>query len=176
MFSTAQKQKGLTLTETLVGLIIIGILVALITPSIQIYYQQNRLKGAAENLYDNITLARTTAIEKATTAKITITTGAAWCYGMSSGAIACACGSAGSASNCDLGIVSAADYPGTTLATTLSGATTTFNAARGVPNNTGTVTFSTTSGGSQSVQLTLNALGFSSLCSPSGTVGGYAGC
>ena len=175
MFLHKRKQKGLMLIELIIGLIIIAILGIIITPSIEIYYQQYRLKGAAETLYDNINNARTTAIQKATTVTLTFTTGSSWCYGISSGVIACACASAPSASNCNLGVVSSADYSGTTLATTI-GTSTTFNATRGAPNNTGTITFSTTSGGSQSVQLTLTGLGTSMMCSPSGTVGGYAAC
>src|SRR3990167_6380253 len=94
-----RKQKGFTLTEVIIGLVIIVILSAILTPSLQIYFQQYRLKGAAETLYDNITLARTTAIQKASTVSIYFTTGPNWCYGMSTGAIACTCSDAASASN-----------------------------------------------------------------------------
>jgi prepilin-type N-terminal cleavage/methylation domain-containing protein len=166
-----RKQKGLTLIEVVISLVIIAILAGAVTPTITIYFQQSRLKGAVETLYDNVNYARTTAIQKATAVIFTFTTGASWCYGMSTVA-GCDCTTS---TNCNLGVVSHSDYSGTTLATTI-GASTTFNATRGAPNNTGTVTFSTTSGGSQSVQLTLTGLGTSTLCSPSTTVGGYAEC
>lgn len=179
MLFIKQKQKGLTLIEMIIALIILGLLVVRITPQLQVYYAQNRLRAAAEGLYDDVLNARMTTIKTAATTTITFVTGASWCYGISSAAIACACGSAASASNCNLGIISSTDYPNTTLATTISGSSTTFDAVRATPNNTGTVTFSTTTGGTQSIMLTLSALGTTTLCSGTGgnaDVGGYAGC
>jgi prepilin-type N-terminal cleavage/methylation domain-containing protein len=169
-----RKQQGFSIVEIVVGLVILAILIAAISPFFTNYFTQNRLKGAAETLYDNVTFARTTAIKTATQVTLTITTGASWCYGMASGVVACTCTSAPSAANCDLGIVSSTDYPGTSLASTITSPTT-FNAIRGTPNNIGTATFSTSTP-TRSVQLSLSAMGTSSLCSPSGTVGGYSGC
>lgn len=167
--------KGFTVIETLIVVIILALLVVSIMPSVRNYFNQSRLKGAAENLYDDITLARTNAIAMGSTVQITFSTGASWCYGISSSGIGCSCALAASATNCNLGIRSSNSYTGTTLATTIGGASTTFSAARGIPNNTGTITLSTT-GGSESLVLTLSALGTSTLCSPSGTVGGYVAC
>jgi type IV fimbrial biogenesis protein FimT len=166
---------GFSIVEIIVGLAIIAILIAAITPFFETYFDQNRLKGAAETLYDNINFARTTAIKSNSTVSLTFIAGANWCYGMASGAIACICSSAPSVTNCNLGIVSSTAYSGTSLATTIAGSTTTFNALRGTPNNIGTVTFSTVTP-TRSLQLSLSAMGTSSLCSPSGTVGGYPGC
>ena len=181
MLASKRKYAGLTMIEVVVSFLIIGIVVVALTPALQTYFSQNRLKGAAETLYANILFSRSTAIEKATTVNLNITSNfitGVWCYGMSSAAIACSCGSPASTTNCDLGIVSSTTYPNVTLATTLSGAATVFSASRGTPSNIGSITFSDTNNG-QSVQLTLSAMGLPSLCSGSGgvaDVGGYTAC
>ena len=175
MLFYSEKEAGFSIIEVIVGLVIIAILIAAVTPFFDTYFEQNRLKGAAETLYDNINYARTTSIKNNTTVSLTFIAGASWCYGMASGAIACTCSSAPSVTNCNLGIISSTTYSGTSLATTIAGNTTTFNPTRGTPSNVGTVTFSTTTP-TRSLQISLSAMGTASLCSPSGTVGGYPGC
>jgi len=175
-----QKQKGFTVTEALIALVLLGLLTILIAPQLKVYYAQNRVKAAAEGLYDDILNARMTTIKTATKSVITFVTGSSWCYGISSDAIACVCTNAATASNCNLGITSGTSYPNTSLTLGTLTSPTTFDAIRAAPtNNGGTVTFSTTSGSTQSVMLTLSALGTSALCSGSGgnaNVGGYVGC
>lgn len=171
-----RKQKGFSLVETMIVVAMLLIVVAALTPTITTYYAQNRLKGAAEGLYDNVMLARSSAVKSSTSTTITFVTGSSWCYGISSGAIACACGSAASASNCNLGITSSSNYPNTSLAITsgFAGNAITFDASRGVPNTNGigTITLSSTTG-STSITATVNAMGETQICST--TVGGY-GC
>lgn len=178
MLASKRKYAGITIIEVVVGLFIVGIIVVALTPALQTYFSQNRLKGAAETLYTNILFSRSTAIEKATTVNLNFTTGSSWCYGMSSAAIGCNCTLAASGTNCDLGIVSGTTYPNVTLATTLAGSVTVFGASRGTPSNTGAITLSDANSG-QSVRLTLSAMGMPSLCSGSGgvaNVGGYTAC
>ena len=164
------KQKGFTTVEALIALVIFALLLILITPQLKVYYAQNRLKAAAEGLYDDILNARMAVIKTNTAVTFSSSTGATWCYGLTSGTNACSCSTP---ATCTLGAVSSTNYPNTTLAGLTS---VTFDAVRATPNNTGTVTFSTTSGSTNSVTLTLSALGTTTLCSPSSTVGGYAGC
>ena len=172
-----QKQRGMSIIEVIIAIVILLILALLITPSFVTYFNQNRLKGAAEVLYDNILLGRTNAIKQATTVTLTFVTGASWCYGLSSGAIACSCGSAASATNCNLGITSNTDYPNTSLA--ISGFTSsaiTFDAIRAAVasgSTVGSATITSTTG-TESITVAINALGTSSICSS--TVGGYSGC
>lgn len=173
MLLCRQKQQGMTITEVLIVLLLLTILSTLLVPSYITYITQNRLKSAAEGLYDDFLLARTTAIKLSSPVTLTFITGSNWCYGLSSGATACVCSNAASASNCNVGIISSTDNPGTTLS--LSGFTanaTIFDAARATPSVTGSATFSTADG--NTITVSLNALGTSMICATG--VGGYAAC
>lgn len=181
MLASERRHAGVTMIEVVVVLVIISIIAIALTPALLTYFVQNRLKGAAEALYGNILFSRSTAIEKATTVNLNFTSDTitgVWCYGMSSAAIACSCDGAPSATNCNLGVVSSTSYPNVTLATTLAGSSTVFSASRGTPSNTGSVTL-TDASSSQSIKLTLSAMGLPSLCSGSAgvaDVGGYSAC
>ncbi|PIZ04522.1 MAG: hypothetical protein COY58_03465 [Gammaproteobacteria bacterium CG_4_10_14_0_8_um_filter_38_16] len=174
MLSVIRKQQGLTLTEIIVVIGMLAIVTLLLVPNYQSYLAQNRVKGAAESLYSHFILARTTAISSSQNVTVTFNTADPWCYGISSGATSCACTSAPSISNCNLGIISRTDFPNTTLSS--SGFTSnmvTFDAARGTLSNTaGYVDFALTSG--QSVRVYINKFGVPKTCSS--TVGGYKSC
>lgn len=170
-----QKQHGMTLTEILVVLLLVLILATLLTPAYETYFSQNTVKGAAEALYSDFIRAKTTAIGTGQTVTVTFTTGATWCYGLSSGSVACTCGDAPSASNCDLGITSYASYANTSLSVSgFTGDTATFDSARGVLTNAaGSATFTATSG--ENITTSINKFGAPKICS--NTVGGgYSAC
>jgi Tfp pilus assembly protein FimT len=165
-------QNGITLIEALIVLAMLAILTAVLTPSMNTYFNQGNVKGATEALYGDVNLARTIATKSTNTVTITFVSGASWCYGLSSGAIACACNSAPSGTNCDLGITTAASFKNTTLAVT--NATMTFSTSRGTTTGN-TAVFSATNP-SQSATVTINDMGTPSICSTSASVGGYPAC
>lgn len=169
-----RKQRGMTLTEILIVLLLVLLLATLLTPSYETYFSQNAVKGAAEALYSDFIRAKTTAIGTGQTVTVTFTTGATWCYGLSSGSIACTCGSAPSASNCDLGITSYTSYANTSLSTSgFTSDTVIFDSARGVVTNTaGSATF--TASGGENITTSINKFGAPKICSS--TVGGYSAC
>jgi prepilin-type N-terminal cleavage/methylation domain-containing protein len=168
-----KKQKAFALTEVIVALVLVALLAVSITPALSTYFRQNRVKAATEILYDDMLLARTTAIARSAAITLVFQTGTNWCYGTTT-ASTCACNTANA---CNLGQTTSAEYPNTTLAITgFTANAVTFDAVRATPNivgSTATATVSATDGAEQ-VTLTLNPLGTTSLCS-SGTVGGY-GC
>lgn len=170
----APKQEGMTITEILVVLLLLLILATLLTPAYETYFSQNAVKSAAEGLYSDFIRAKTTAISTGQTITVTFTTGATWCYGLSSGSITCDCASAPSASNCDFGVTSYTSYANTSLSTSgFTGDTATFDSARGVLTNTaGSATFTATGG--ENITTSVNKFGAPKICSSS--VGGYSAC
>src|SRR3990167_5173618 len=160
-------------------MVILGIIVLLLLPSITTYFSQNRLKSAAENLYDDILFGRTSAIQQSTNVTLMLRSGSSWCYGMTTNA-SCTCTTTNS---CNLGQITSAGFPQTSLSTTnlpANGGDTsvTFDSVRGAPtfsiNTTnGIITLSSTIN-NQIITITINQLGTSTVCS-GGTVGGY-GC
>lgn len=179
MLTILMKQKGFTIVELIVILVILTIVSLLLLPSLSTYFTQNRLKSAAESLYANILFARTSAIQQSANVTLMLHSGSSWCYGMTTNA-SCACGTPNS---CNLGQVSNTNLPQTSLATTgltVNGADTsiTFDSVRGAPTfagttANGTITLSNTTG-NEYITITINQLGTSTVCS-GGTVGGY-GC
>ncbi len=172
MLIPQHKQNGITLVEALVVVIMLAILVAVLTPSMNTYFNQGNIKGAAEALYGDVNLARTTATKSTDTVTITFVSGASWCYGLSSAAIACACNSAPSSTNCNLGLTTSANFKNTTLAVT--NATTTFSTSRGTTTSNVAV-FSATNP-TQSATVTISNMGAPSICSTGASVGGYPAC
>lgn len=171
MLVSQHKQSGITLTEAIITVFMLAILVAVLTPSMNTYFNQANVKGAAEALYGDINLARSIATKSTDTVTITFNTGA-WCYGLSSGTVACACSSAPSSSNCNLGLTTSASFKNTTLAVT--NATMTFSTSRGTTTGN-TAVFSATNP-TQSATVTINAMGTPSICSTGSSVGGYPAC
>lgn len=172
MLVSQHKQSGITLVEAMIAVIMLAILVAILTPSMDTYFNQANVKGATEALYGDVNLAHTTATKSTDTVTITFVSGASWCYGLSSAAIACACNSAPSSSNCNLGLTTAANFKNTTLAVT--NATMTFSTSRGTTTSN-TAVFSATNP-TQSATLTINDMGTPSICSTGSSVGGYPAC
>ncbi len=171
MLISQRKQHGMTLTEILVVVFMVAILAAILTPAMNTYFNQANLKGAAEALYDDVNLARSTAIKTTNSVTITFISGA-WCYGLSSGTVACTCTNAPSSSNCNLGLTTSASFKNTTLAVTNTNMT--FTTSRGDTTNN-TAIFSATSP-AQSATVTINSMGIPSLCSTNASVGGYPAC
>lgn len=165
-----QQQTGLTLPEILVVMVMLVMLAAVLTPTMITYFHQANIKGAAEALYNDVNLARTTATKSTDTVTITFTTGASWCYGLSSATTACTCSASASSTNCNLGITTSSGFKDTSLA--VAATTMTFSIARGTTSSNA----ATFSADTQSATVNINTLGTSSICSTNVTVGGYPAC
>ena len=171
MLISQHKQHGITLVEALVAAAMLAILVAVLTPSMNTYFNQGSIKGAAEALYGDVNLARTIATKSTDTVTITFNT-STWCYGLSSGTVACTCSGAPSSSNCNLGLTTSSNFKNTTLAVTNT--TMTFSTSRGTTTSN-TAVFSATNP-TQSATVTINDMGTPSICSAGASVGGYPAC
>lgn len=178
MLIYSKKTNGFTLIEFLVVIVILTLITLMLLPSLTTYLSQNRLKSVAENLYDNVLMGRTSAIEQSTNVTLAVKTGANWCYGMTTNNN-CDCSTTNS---CNLGQTTSSGFPQTSLSTTnLTTAGTnsivTFDYVRAAPSfstaTNGVIRVSSTIN-NQQITITINQLGTATMCS-GGTVGGY-GC
>jgi len=143
-----KKNHGFTIIEALVTVAIIGILTALAAPAFTKMLERNRLKGAAESLFNDLQLARTEAIKR--NAEVALQFSAAgpttnWCYGLriDDGTV-CACTqtNAAAADACQidgvLRVTRSTDYPDVSMQTNLTGQRTEFEPRGGLANVAGT--------------------------------------
>ena len=191
---------GFTLLETLIVTAIIGILLMVSVPSFTTFYSNQRLIGAAEQVYNHLQLARTESVARGQTVYVNFSANGSttWTYGMSSITSSCdltktaatdtgACvmvvndgdatvhGIGGATDTGDLVLnhFAGTDYEGVSISVT--GVTQfTFTALRGMAAAAGQVLLTADNGNQLRVDVSL--LGRVKLCSPSGTVEGYPAC
>lgn len=175
MFHTPPVPKnlaGVTLTELLITIAVLGILIALASPSYQGMLERNRLKEVVESLKADMQLARSEAIKRSTNVTVSKSLGdaGAWCYGLNRDS-GCDCNTI---DDCDIKTVT-----GTTFSTAVNMDSTspndhTFNFRRGTVQ-AGNVTFSTTN---YSSRVVISNTGRVRICTPIGAKGlpGYPNC
>lgn len=162
---------GFTLVELMITVAIISIAIAIAAPNLLSFVSATRTKGVAENLAQDLILARNEAIRLNQTVRLDVRSS---CYGFSNKATSCNCTVTDtSASNyCDLKRVG--DWPGITLlADTGQFNAIMFDASRGLPLNTsGTLTSAqnlSISNANNKAILKMNIIGNVCISSPAGS-------
>ena len=73
------RQAGMTLIELMIGIVVLGILLALGVPTFSRWTQSSQIRNAAEAIHNGLMLARAEAVRRNTTVRfqfVTTTTGA----------------------------------------------------------------------------------------------------
>lgn len=175
---------GFTLIESMVGIAIMAILVAIAVPSFQGMIERSRVKALTEVIYANLQYAKGAALKGTQSGggNVLVTFKPAatpQCFGMTRGNTACDCSTA---SSCRIDTVdkvvhiTEATFPGATIVGTAD-QTLTFDSLRGTVTAT-TITVQGTRTASRQLSLIMNAMGRVRVCIPSGSdpIPGYDGC
>ncbi len=188
MSNGAGNEKGVTLIELVITLLVLAFMVTIAMPSFQGMFERRRITGAAEHVHNQLRLARTEAIKRSAPvhASFSADGSATWSFGISddvdtnNNPVICdGTAGLGDANDCTLDIngtdvlevSSSADYPNVDMA--LSGATsTTFDSTRGTAG--ALIVIRSTDSYQARVFTTL--LGRVELCTPDGSAWGMPTC
>lgn len=190
---------GFTLLELLIAMAVLAILISLATPGMSGYFANQRLAGAAQQLYSQLQLARSEAIARGVPVTLTVVTDGSsnWAYGMSHVNNPCnpAVTSATATNACrmvvsdgdaaldpgtgavdpdDLVLVrtGSEDFPGVVLAGAGS-ASVSFDPVRGMASGR---QFTLNGSNGNQLRVSVSLLGRVALCSPDGRLSGYQDC
>ena len=169
-------QRGVTLIETMIVVVIIGVLAVMATPSFQEQMQQQRVEGAAESLVAALQNAKAEAVTANKNMAIVITSSGSvctssdcenqanaistWCYGMTAAISTSPC-NCSTGTDCATGsIVQNTDYTGVGITYNTSNSRS-FESLRGSAT-TGTIRFF--AGNNKSLGVTTSSIGRIRIC------------
>lgn len=170
--------RGFTLIEMMISVAVLIVLVAIVAPSFNNFFDKYRVKRAADTFSSFLINAKSEAIKRNKSVSTVITgNGATWCAGMTENAT-CNCSTANA---CQIDgvdrVISSTAYKGVKL---LGPTTTTaphvfeFKTQRGTVVGNNSVQLESAAGLKLNVVVSL--VGRIKLCSPSGSVSGYPSC
>jgi type IV fimbrial biogenesis protein FimT len=170
-------QRGLSLIESLVAMAIVAVATGATLPGFQQAVEQRRLEGAAAQLHTDLQLARSEAVARNSTLRLSFTSGSQGsCYVVHTGAAgSCPCDASG-APVCTGGaeaVRSAYFEPGSVQLNSNVGSMV-LDGTKGTVTPTGTMRLSYSDG--RELRLIVNIMGRLRKCSPDGTVVGYPAC
>ncbi len=165
--------KGFTLVELMVTVAVLGIVAAIATPSFINWYEQTRVRNAAEAVANHLQYAHSETVKLNRDLDVIVTEGANWCLAITNSGTSCTCGS-----NCAYGPALASSQH-QTLGSSFTGvslsngeATYTFKSPSGLtPGDNDTLEVSA---GSYSASIVLSFRGLSRICSD--TIKAYPSC
>ena len=168
--------RGFTLVEMMITISVATILTVVAVPNMQSMVKRRQLEGAATEVYANLLLMRSQAIEKNRSTYVAFSgSGTAWTYGLSDRTDQVGCTPA-TPNSC---LVNAAErvYGGSTwksvtLTQNFSGSRLTFDSRRGFASSSGLVRLTSSAG---QIDVTVSPIGYVSACSPT-RLGGFSTC
>lgn len=172
-------QHGLTLIELLVVIGILATLAGLAAPSLTDFLQRQRLQGYASEMTTNIQYARSEAVARNRSTRVSFDTDAGGtCYLLHTGAAAdCTCSSDGGAqcSNPDAVVLKSVGLTSDSgVNVTANVSTILFDPVRGTASPAGSINFTDSS--ANTIRHIVNIMGRTRTCSPDGKVSGYKPC
>ncbi|OUS09944.1 hypothetical protein A9Q89_12260 [Gammaproteobacteria bacterium 53_120_T64] len=177
----ASCQQGFTLIEAMIVIAIVAIVLSLAVPSFNDFFEKNRLKRAAEEVYGLITKARAEAVIRSVDMRVDVDAGT-WCLGYEERPSPfdppCNCANANSCTVDVAGtpvtqVVSGADFSGVTITESFAGVTF-FDTVKGTAGN-GTVSLSAAD---WDLDVVVSNMGRVRICAPSSSQStmGYRAC
>ena len=171
--------RGFTLIEMMISVAVLIVLVAIVAPSFNHFFDKYRVKRAADTLSSFLINAKSEAIKRNKSVSMVITgTGATWCAGMTENAT-CNCTTANA---CQIDaqdrVIASTAFKGVKLLGPTTTATTPhvfeFKTNRGTVTGSATVHFESADG--LKLDVVVGQFGRIRLCSPSGSIGEYPSC
>jgi len=176
---------GFTLIELLVVLAVLAILAVVAFPSFSGLFERNNLKGAGEQLLQELYNAKFEAVRRNDDVHVSFAGGSTWCLGVGTEPT-CNCGTSGS---CNVSVRTAADFPDVSASSpsllansanqffepTMGGFTGPVSTCS--PSSTpcrGRITLSHAQGGT--LELQVSSMGRVRLCSPGANFAGVPAC
>lgn len=74
-------QRGVSLIETMIGLVIVSMLLAVGVPSFSTFMQNSHIRNAAEAMQNGLSLARAEAVQRNTNVRFTLGAASSWTVG-----------------------------------------------------------------------------------------------
>lgn len=174
---TGTDQRGVTLIELLITIVVLAIIMAYGVPNLTGYFERQRVSGAAHSFLSDLQLARAESIKQNEDVYVYVDP-AQWCYALDDDtSTACSCSA--SASSCTINgnqyVVSGTDFPDVSITENIStaGNVITFDPARGTLAPAATVSFSS---GGYGVNVIWGTIGRARICATSGPSWGYDSC
>lgn len=158
------RRGGFTIIELMITLAVLAVLVAIAAPSFSGLIERRKLHGAGEKLFADLMYAKTEAIKRNDTIRVSFTgNGATWCYGMAIDT-ACDCTAADCTIDGVLKVTNQDDFPGVSVQadSSFDGSSTSFTPLRGAAN-AGNLQFTVSTGSELGV--VVSSFGRVRLCS-----------
>ncbi len=173
-------QQGFTLIEMMIVVAIVAVLAAIAVPSFNDFFEKNRLKRAAEEVYGLLVKAKAETVVRNLNLSVSADTGA-WCVGYAT-TVACDCtetdpDTAGAcavpiAGDNVLQVIDGAAFTGVTVSENFAGSGPTFNSVRGTAGG-GRVSLVA---GNWALDVVVSGYGRVRICGPNSNTMGYGGC
>jgi type IV fimbrial biogenesis protein FimT len=170
---TRKSHGGFTLVEMMVTVTVASVLAMVAVPNMQPMMQKRQLEGAASEVYNNLLLLRSQAVEKNRRAFVNFNeSGTAWTYGLNEGASCTPTVSGTCVLNGTERVYQGSTWKTVTLDQAFAGNELYFEPRRGAASAYGTITLTSAAG---EIRVIVSPIGYIWACSDKG-LGGYKAC